>query len=165
MSDNPLVINGWTLLADVCFIEALERLKTEVHVLRQKNPESWVNKNAAKRLAAIARLMLQDIPSDPSRDIYRLGTTLGKQHKHWLRAKFYQQYRLFFRYQSERKIIIYGWVNGPKTKRSYGSKTDAYLVFNRMLQQGCPPNDWEALLAEALTQRQRFSREIDDLST
>jgi len=161
----PTTSNEWTLLAHHCFLEAFESLIEEVERLRLKHPERWTTKNSAKRLAVINKLILQGIPADPSRDIYRQGLTLGEAHRHWLRAKFYQQYRLFFRYQSERKIIIYGWVNDPNTKRSYGSKTDAYLVFNGMLKKGHPPNDWETLLAEAQAQRQRFSRAIDDLST
>ena len=31
---------------------------------------------------------------------YRQGGTLGDDRKHWFRAKFFQQYRLFFRYRA-----------------------------------------------------------------
>ena len=31
---------------------------------------------------------------------YRQGGTLGDDRKHWFRAKFLQQYRLFFRYRA-----------------------------------------------------------------
>ncbi len=34
------------------------------------------------------------------------------------------------------------WVNDEKTKRAYGSRTDAYAVFARMLKNGHPPDDW-----------------------
>jgi toxin YhaV len=46
-------------------------------------------------------------------------------------------------------VIVYGWVNDEDTKRAYDSKTDAYAVFSKMLEKGHPPNDWNALLAEA----------------
>ncbi|MEQ1536640.1 MAG: type II toxin-antitoxin system YhaV family toxin, partial [Burkholderiaceae bacterium] len=75
--------------------------------------------------------------------------TLGAQHKHWFRAKFFQQYRLFFRYHQASKIIVYAWVNDETTLRAYDSKTDAYQVFARMLQSGNPPDDWDALIAAA----------------
>lgn len=48
---------------------------------------------------------------------------------HWFRAKFFQQYRLFFCYHQASKIIVYAWVNIEATLRAYDSKTDAYQVF------------------------------------
>jgi 6-phosphofructokinase 1 len=43
----------------------------------------------------------------------RQGGTLGEEYKHWFRAKFLQQFRLFFRYQQSAgaKIIVLAWVN------------------------------------------------------
>ena len=61
-------------------------------------------------------------------------------------AKFFQQYRLFFRFHLEKKIIIYTWVNDENTKRAYDKKTDAYTVFKKMLKNGNPPNNWDDLL-------------------
>ncbi len=102
-------------------------------------------------MAAILKLTNEIIPQDPSLAIYRQGNTLGEHHKHWLRAKFFQQYRLFFRYHVASKIIVYAWVNDENTKRAYESKNDAYLVFAKMLRQGHPPDDWELLVKEAKT--------------
>lgn len=78
---------------------------------------------------------------------------LGDQHKHWFRAKFFQQYRLFFRYHASSRIIVYAWVNDTKTLRAYESKSDAYRVFRRMLESGHPPDDWEGLLQESREMR------------
>ena len=63
------------------------------------------------------KVAFEDIPGDPSRDIYRQGGTLGDDYKHWFRAKFLQQFRLFFRYQqsADTKIIILAWVNDDLT--------------------------------------------------
>ena len=69
----------------------------------RKDPQNYQNKNATKRLAAIAKLASDVIPQDPTRKDYRQGTTLGNDYKHWFRAKFFQQYRLFFRYHQEAK--------------------------------------------------------------
>ena len=40
-------------------------------------------------------------------------------------------------------MIVLGWVNDTKTKRAYGSKSDAYPVFQAMVASGHPPDHWE----------------------
>jgi toxin YhaV len=147
--DSPVVINGWTIYAHPLFLDQLEALLVEVEALRAKDLQGYVSKNASKRLAAIARLMLQDIPQDPSRKEYQQGSTLGAAHRHWRRAKFFQQYRLFFRFHTRSRLLVLGWVNDTDTKRAYGSKSDAYRVFQSMLACGHPPDDWDQLLQEA----------------
>jgi toxin YhaV len=148
-SAAPIIINGWRLFAHPLFLDQVECLIAEVERLRGKDPEGYRSKNVSKRLAAVMRLILNDIPQDPSRKEYRQGSTLGPEHRHWHRAKFFQQYRLFFRFHSRSKVIVLGWVNDTDTKRTYGSKTDAYRAFQSMLANGQPPNDWDELLREA----------------
>lgn len=109
-------------------------------------------------MAAILKLANEVIPQDPTLPLYRQGNTLGEDHKHWLRAKFFQQYRLFFRYHEASKIIVYAWVNDEDTKRAYESKNDAYQVFSKMLKQGRPPDDWESLVKEAKAKSQKLTR-------
>ena len=145
---GPLVVNGWTLFAHPLFLGQLGALEREVARLRRKNPRAYRNKNATKRLAAILKLALEVIPADPSRPEYRQGNTLGEDHRHWFRAKFFQQYRLFFRYHAASCVIVYAWVNDDATKRAYESGSDAYRVFRRMLESGDPPDDWDALLRQ-----------------
>ena len=149
MQSSPLIIYGWTIFAHPLFLDQVQVLIDEVELLKQKDPSSYRDKKAAKRLAAILKLTNEVIPEDPTLAVYRQGNTLGEQHKHWLRAKFFQQYRLFFRYHEASKIIVYAWVNDEDTKRAYESKSDAYRVFAKMLGQGHPPEDWETLLKEA----------------
>lgn len=144
-----VVVNGWSLFLHPLFHEQLAQLREEVHKLRQKDPVGYINKNASKRLAAITRLMYEIIPQDPGRAEYRQGLSLGSEHKHWFRAKFFQQYRLFFRFHTSAKIIVYAWVNDETTLRAHNSKDDAYLVFKKMLENGNPPGSWEALLAQS----------------
>jgi toxin YhaV len=43
-------------------------------------------------------------------------------------------------------VIVYAWVNDDKNKRAYGSKTDAYKVFEKMMKSGTPPEKWDDLL-------------------
>jgi len=147
--DRPALVHGWAVYLHPLFRAQLQNLQDQVDALRRKNPANYHRSNAAKRLAAIARLVFDVIPQDPARPEYRQGDTLGEQHKHWFRAKFFQQYRLFFRYHTSSKIIVYAWVNDEDTKRAYGSDDDAYRVFKKMLRKGKPPDDWDALLRAA----------------
>ena len=145
----PLVIHGWTVFAHPLFLAQLETLERQVETFKQKDPSGYTKKNASKRLAAITRLAFDAIPQDPARPEYRQGSTLGDGHKHWLRAKFFQQYRLFFRYHAQSRVIVYAWVNDEDSKRAYESSADAYRVFGKMLESGHPPDDWKQLLAQA----------------
>jgi len=156
---DEMIVNGWVLCAHPVFLAQYEDLITEVEELKKKDPNNYKNKNSAKRLAAIQKLVFKIIPNDPTLPDYRLGGTIGEEHKHWFRAKFFQQYRLFFRFHKESKIIVYAWVNDEDTKRAYDSKTDAYKVFKKMLQKKCPPSDWETLLKEARTNNARFKED------
>ncbi len=143
------MVNGWCLLTHSSFQDQFENLVKEVEKNRKKDPLNYKQKNCAKRLAAIQKLIFEKIPQDPTLAEYRQGATLGDEYKHWFRAKFFQQYRLFFRYHLKSKIIVYAWVNDENTKRAYGEKFDAYSVFKKMLNSGYPPNDWDELLKEA----------------
>lgn len=156
MSPRPLEINGWTIYAHPLFLAQVEALTAKVKQLRAKDPEGYRSKPAAKRLAAIAKLALNDIPQDPSGSQYRQGNTLGTTHTHWHRAKFYQQYRLFFRYDLASKILIYAWVNDESTKRAYGSKHDAYSIFRKMIENGNPPDSWDELWEAASQESERI---------
>lgn len=146
---TPLVIGGWTIFAHPLFLAQLGDLAAKVEKLKAKDPGSYHKKNAAKRLAAIQKIVTEMIPADPGAAEFRQGETLGAENKHWYRVKFFQQYRLFYRFNSKAKVIVLGWVNDEGTKRAYGSKTDAYRIFARMLESGHPPGNWEELLGEA----------------
>lgn len=146
---EAIIINDWYLLAHTVFLNQYENLINEVEKIRKQNPDHYKEKNATKRLAAIQKLIFEKIPQNPSLPEYRQGMTLGEENKHWYRVKFFQQYRLFFRFHTESKIIVYAWVNDEDTKRAYGKKSDAYNIFKKMLNSGHPPNNWEQLLKEA----------------
>lgn len=160
-----IVVNGWTIYAHPLLLDQLEKLTTAVEKARAKDPQSWTRTANAKVLAAIRSLMLETVPSDPTRPEYRQGGTLGAARKHWFRAKFSNgRFRLFFRYDSRSKVIIYAWVNDETTLRIYGSKSDAYAVFKGMLDKGNPPDDWPALLQAATDMaRQDALQQMADL--
>lgn len=155
---TALVIHGWTVFAHPLFLAQLEVLTQQVEALKKKDLVGYKKKNASKRLAAITKLAFDVIPQDPARPEYRQGDTLGAEHKHWFRAKFFQQYRLFFRYYAPSKVIVFAWVNDEDTKRAYESSDDAYRIFRKMLENGHPPDDWNQLLAEARAEGQRMQR-------
>ena len=115
-------INGWLIVAHDLFLDQVEAMIAAVLKDKAKHPETYKTRKAAKMLAAVARLAFHEIPEDPVRDAYQQGNSLGEGHRHWRRAKFYQQYRLFFRYRvaDDERIIVYGWVNDATTKRAYG---------------------------------------------
>ena len=145
-----ITVNGWTLYAHPLFLEQLEALTAAVERARDKDPKGYASTANAKLLAAMRKLMFEVIPVDPTRPEFRQGGTLGTSRKHWFRAKFGGgRFRLFFRYSSSAKIIIFAWVNDRDTLRTYGSKTDAYAVFKAMLDKGNPPDDWEALVKDS----------------
>ena len=141
MNEETVEINGWTIYAHPLFLDQLEALIVSVERARTRDPKGYKRKRAAKLLAAILKVAFEDIPSDPTRDVYRQGDTLGDEYKHWFRAKFLQQFRLFFRYRrSEKsKVIVLAWLNDDSTLRAYNSATDAYVVFRKMLKRGNPP--------------------------
>ena len=155
---TSIVVSGWTIFAHPLFTAQIEALARQVEALKRKDPAGYSKKNASKRLAAITKLAFEVIPQDPTRPEYRQGNTLGDHHRHWFRAKFFQQYRLFFRYHAPSKVIVFAWVNDEDTKRTYESGDDAYRVFCKMLESGHPPDDWDRLLVEARADGDRLNR-------
>jgi len=92
------------------------------------------------------------IPRDPLAAEFRQGNTLGRERRHWFRAKFGgNRFRLFFRADFRARVIVYAWVNDRDTLRKAGASSDPYAVFAGMLAGGNPPDDWPALLAAAQT--------------
>ncbi|MHB8528253.1 MAG: type II toxin-antitoxin system YhaV family toxin [Caulobacteraceae bacterium] len=152
-------VNGWTIHAHPQFLAQLEKLRSEVQSARTRNPAAFRQGRPAKLLAAILKLALEEIPGDPGAPQHRQGESLGSERKHWFRAKFYQQYRLFYRFDTASRIIVLAWVNDEATKRAYGSKTDGYAVVRKMLERNDPPDDWRALLGAASGKmaRRRFA--------
>lgn len=139
--------HGWTLLFHKCLIEQLRKLEAAAARAQAQDPKGFESNANVKLLDALTTLILEVVPSDPNRGKYRQGNTMGSAFRHWCRAKIGRRFRLFFRFDSKTKIIIFAWVNDEHTLRSSGAKTDPYIVFQKMLKSGHPPDDWDALLA------------------
>lgn len=144
-----LKISGWTIYAHPLFLDQIHRLMEAVETEKEKAPDTYRETSNAKLLASINEIAFKRIPADPTDKRYRQGSTLGDDYKHWFRDKFGNgRFRLFFRYDSTAKIIIYAWVNDEDSKRTYGAKSDAYAVFKKMLDAGNPPDSWDKLLSQ-----------------
>lgn len=141
--------HGWTLLFHACLTEQLQKLHVAAERARQQDPVGFESNANVRLFAALSRLIFEAVPSDPNREEYRQGNTMGGEFRHWRRAKIGRRFRQFFRFDSKSKIIVFAWVNDESTLRSSGSKNDPYAVFQRMLQRGHPPDDWSALMSSS----------------
>lgn len=139
--------HGWSLLFHACLSEQLQRLHAAAERAQQQDPQGFEANANVRLFTALSKLIFDALPSDPGREEYRQGNTMGPAFRHWRRAKVGRRFRLFFRYDSKTRIIIFAWVNDENTLRSSGGKSDPYAVFQRMLERGHPPDDWEALMA------------------
>jgi toxin YhaV len=143
--------HGWTLLFHGCMVEQLQKLQAAVNRAKQTDPEGFEDNAHVKLFRALSQLILEVIPGDPSSDEYRQGKTMGTAYRHWRRAKAARRFRLFFRYDSRAKVIVFAWVNDERTLRSANSQSDPYGVFQKMLGRGNPPNDWSELVTASRT--------------
>jgi toxin YhaV len=142
-----MIANGWKLYAYQLFDRQLQQLEDRAESLAGKQPAHYKDQPAAKLLAAVHRLVFELIPRDPNAAEFRQGNTLGPDNRHWFRAKFHQRYRLFYRFSSRDKVIVYAWMSDELSLRKAGSKTDPYHVFSDLLKAGDPPRTMEQLMA------------------
>ena len=138
--------HGWRLFVHPLFQAQLERLAKRVGKLASSDPGGYVAHPATKMLATINRYIHDAIPRNPNGAEFRQGNTLGADNRHWFRARFHGRYRLFYRFSTQQKIIVYAWVNDEGSLRKSGSKTDPYVVFRAMLESGEPPHSFAELL-------------------
>lgn len=138
--------HGWNLLFHEGLIEQLQKLRAAAERAQRQDPQGVESNGNVRLFAALSKLIFEDVPSDPHREEYRQGNTLGTAFRHWRRGKMGRRFRLFFRFDSKTRIIIFAWVNDENTLRSSGSKSDPYAVLQRLLERGHPPNDWTALV-------------------
>lgn len=146
-ADAVRVVHGWAVLLHPSLLDQLERLIAAAEAERSRRRPGGPAGASMKVAASLWHLIFHEIPQDPSRPAYRQGNTMGAELRHWLRAKFGNgRFRLFFRYHSTARLIVFAWVNDAETLRTYGSRTDAYAVFRRMLESGNPPDGWDELV-------------------
>ena len=151
--------SGWKFFVHPAFSETFDALVAEAARLRTADPEGYKQHPKTKLLKRNLDLIEVEIPRDPGAPEYSLGNTLGPEHRHWRRAKFLGRFRLFFRYSSKDRVIIYAWVNDETMLRKAGGRNDPYTIFNGLLRKGRPPDGWNALIKEAAALPQRAADE------
>lgn len=146
-----MVINGWKILYYKVFQQCLRELAQEVVRLKNQDPEGYKQHPKTKLLAYVNKTVKEIVPADPFDRQFLLGNTLGREYRHWRRAKssLPPRYRLFFQVDSEKKSIIYVWLNSESTLRKAGAKTDVYAVFQHKLDSHEIPDNFAGLANES----------------
>ena len=142
---------GWYLLFHECLSEQLQKLHSAASRAKQQDPQGFDSNANARLFDPLSTLIFEVVPSDPNREEYRQGNTMGGAFRHWRRVKIGRRFRLFFRFDSKSKVIIFASVNDETTLRSSSSKSDPYAVLQRMLERGHPPDDWASLVSASRT--------------
>ena len=101
--------HGWTLLFHEGVIEQLRKLHAAAERAEQNDPQGFESNANVKLFRALSQLIMDVVPSDPARDEFRQGNTLGPAYRHWRRAKIGRRFRLFFRFDSKAKAIVFAW--------------------------------------------------------
>ena len=83
-----MIVNGWTLLFHDAIVDQLDKLSDACERARKADPKASQSNANVKLFAALGKVMLELVPSDPSRPEFRQGNTLGPEYRHWFRAKF-----------------------------------------------------------------------------
>lgn len=112
---------AWILLFHDCIAQQLQTLHEASERAKLKDPEGYQSNANVKLFRALTHLIMDVVPTDPGRDEYRQGNTLGTEHRHWRRAKVGRRFGVFFRYDCASKTIVFAWVNDDQTLRSSGS--------------------------------------------
>ena len=138
--------HGWSLLMHPLLLGQIEKLTDAADQECATFPDGRPGPTT-KLLGHLLDLMFDKIPQRPGDAIYRGRKSLPDD---WFRAKTGGgRYRLFYRFDSKTRLIVYAWVNDENNLRTYDSRTDAYAVFRDMVADGDPPEDWAGLRADA----------------
>ncbi len=131
-----------------------ERVK---HLKATLDGQAFTAHPEVKLFAALVNIVHKIVPADPDAPQFLLGNTLGVQHRGWRRVKgngLPGRMRLFFKFSANQKVIVYAWLNDAKTLRKQGDATDVYVVFQRMLKAGNPPDSFEELMKNVASGKQ-----------
>ena len=139
----PLVVNGWSIYAHPLFLDQLEGLIEEVEVRKARDPRPGArkpDKTAGRRLQAGHRGHTggPECRSLPARRHTR------RSPQALVPGEILPAVSVVLPVQQRCEGHRGGWVNDDKTLRAYGSKTDAYATFKGMLEDGNPPDDFDA---------------------
>lgn len=127
-------VNGWRLFQHNLIKTQFDKLLEQSERIQKQQPSKYKSHKSVKLLARVTQIISEEIPSEPGHDRFNQGNTLGTGYRHWKRAKF-GRYRLFFRFDAKKKVIIYAWINDENTLRKEGDKNDPYASFFKGLEK------------------------------
>ncbi len=105
--------HGWSILMHPLLLNKIEALTVVVERERAKALDGGPGPNA-KLLGHLLDLMFDKIPQRPGDAIYRGGDSLPPG---WFRGKTgHGRYRLFYRFDSTTRLIVYAWVKLERAK-------------------------------------------------
>ena len=107
----------------------LDELVAAVAKEKARDPEGYKTSPQTRLLARVYRAIKKQIPADPQHPAYHQGDNPEYHYRQWKRALPADQYRLFFKYQKEKNLIIYAWLNSEVTLAKYRSHVEAYRAF------------------------------------
>ena len=140
--------HGWHLLFHDGLIEQLQKLTAAAQRAQTQDPHGFQSNANVKLFNALAQLMLETVPSDHSRDEYRQGNTTGPAFRHWRRAKLGRRFRLFFRFDSKTRIIIFMAMMAAKTYLAKRQARADLTAFDAVMARtgGEPPREGDRIL-------------------
>lgn len=140
--------HSWNLLFHDGLIEQLQKLQTASQKAQTQDPQGFESNANVKLFNALAQLMLETVPSDPSRDEYRQGNTMGPAFRHWRRAKLGRRFRLFFRFDSKTRIIIFMAMMEAQTYLAKRQARADLNAFDAVMARtgGEPPREGDRIL-------------------
>ena len=152
---RPRTNHGWQIWFGELFDARWRALRDTVKRLKTELDESrFATHPDVKLFAALVHIVHEIVPRDPEQTDFRLGKTLGDRFTGWRRVKRHglpDRMRLFFKFSSAHKVIVFVWLNDQYTLRKDGSSSDPYAVFRSMLESGSPPDGFNELLKAVRT--------------
>ena len=152
---KPRTSHGWQIWFGELFDVRWRTLRDRVKYLKAELDASHFEAHPdVKLFATLVHIIHETVPRAPEHSDFRLGKTLGDRFTGWRRVKRHglpDRMRLFFKFSSARKLIVFVWLNDADTLRKEGASSDPYAVFRRMLETGNPPDDLVDLLREVAT--------------
>ena len=146
----PRESHGWQIWFGELFDARWRALRERVKRLKiELDESSFASHPEVKLFATLVHIVHETVPRNPEHSDFRLGKTLGDRFTGWRRVKRHglpDRMRLFFKFSTTHKVIVFSWLNDADTLRKDGASSDPYAIFRRMLEAGNPPDDFDDLM-------------------
>lgn len=144
-------INGWRIYFLESFNDRYMELHDHVVALQKRDPTGYQKHPKTKLLASVHKAITIDVPENPLHPKFNLGNALGPKYKSWKRVKkgLPGRYRLFFKFNTTDRSIVFAWLNDEFCIRKEGDKKDVYRVFEHLLETGEIPSKFKVLISDS----------------